>query len=46
MELYNKFVDDSRICQKYRILLSAKQGSKNYLELSKENVLGNLMVSH
>ena len=37
---------DSRICQKYRILLSAKQGSNNYLELSKENVFGNLILSH
>ena len=31
---------DSRTCQKYRILLSAKQRPNNYLELSKENVYG------
>ena len=37
---------DSRTCQKYRILLSARQRSDNYLELSKENVLGNMMLSH
>ena len=37
---------DSRTCQKYRTLLSAKQRSSNYLELSKENVLGNMMLSH
>ena len=30
----------SRICQKYGILLSARQRLINYLELSKENVLG------
>ena len=37
---------DSRTCQKYRILLSAKQRYNNYLELWKENVLGNMMLSH
>ena len=37
---------DSRTCQKYRILLSARQRSNNYLELSKENLLGNMMLSH
>ena len=37
---------DSRTCQKYRILLSARQRSNNYLELSKENVLENKMLSH
>ena len=31
---------DSRTCQKYRILLSARQRSNNYLEPTKENVLG------
>ena len=36
---------DSRTCQKYRILLSARQRSNNYLELSKENLLGNMMLS-
>ena len=35
-----------RTCQKIRILQSARQRSKNYLELSKENVLGNMMLSH
>ena len=33
-------------CQKYRILLSSRQRSNNYLELSKENVWGNMMLSH
>ena len=37
---------DSRTYQKYRIQLSARQRSNNYLELSKENVLGNVMLSH
>ena len=37
---------DSRTCQKYRILVSAKQRPNNYLELSKENVLGNMILSH
>ena len=37
---------DPRTYQKYRILLSARQRSNNYLELSKENVLGNIMLSH
>ena len=36
---------DFRTCQKYRILLSARQRSNNYLELSRENVLGNMMLS-
>ena len=31
---------DFRTCQKQRILLSARESSNNYLELSKENVLG------
>ena len=35
---------DFRTCQKYRILLSARLN--NYLELSWENVLGNMMLSH
>ena len=37
---------DSRTCQKYRVLLSSRQRSNNYLELSKENVLGNMMRPH
>ena len=37
---------DSMICQKWRILLSARQRSNNYLELSKENVLGSMMLWH
>ena len=37
---------DSRSCQKFRILLSARQRSNNYSELSKENVLENMMLSH
>ena len=37
---------DSRTCQKYRVLLSSRQRSNNYLELSKENVLGNMMLPH
>ena len=36
----------SRNCQKYRILLSARQRYNNYLELSKESVMGNMMLSH
>ena len=32
--------------QKWRILLSARQRSNNYLEFSKENVLENMMLSH
>ena len=31
---------DSRTCQKYRILQSARKRSNNYLELPKENVWG------
>ena len=37
---------DSRTCQKYRTSLTARQRSNNYLHLSKENVLGNMMLSH
>ena len=37
---------DSRTCQKCSILLSARQKSNNYLELSKENVLRNMMLLH
>ena len=37
---------DSTTCQKYRILLSARQRSNNYLEFSKENVLRKIMLSH
>ena len=37
---------DSRTSQKRNIQLSAKQRSNNYLELSKGNVLGNMMLSH
>ena len=37
---------DSRNCQKYRILLTARQRSNNYLELSKETFGGNMMLSH
>ena len=37
---------DSRTCQKYKILLSARQRSNNYLEFSNENVMGNMMLSH
>ena len=37
---------DCRTCQKYRTLLSARQRSNNYLKLSKENVLGNMMLLH
>ena len=35
-----------RTHQKYRILLLARQSPNNNLELSKENVLGNIMLSH
>ena len=37
---------DSKTRQKKTILLSARQRSKNYLELSKEKVLGYMMLSH
>ena len=37
---------DYMTCQKYRILLSARQRSNNYLELSKEKVMENMMLSH
>ena len=37
---------DSRTFQKYRTLFSARQRPNNYLELSKENVLGNMMLPH
>ena len=33
-------------CQMYRILLSARHRSNNYLELSKENILENMMLTH
>ena len=36
---------DSMICQKYRMLVSVTQMSNNYLELWKENVLGNMILS-
>ena len=37
---------DFRTCQKYRTLLSPRQRSNNCLEVSKENVSGNMMLSH
>ena len=38
---------DSRTCQILsRILLSIRQRSNNYLEISKENFWGNIMLSH
>ena len=37
---------NSRTYQKYRILLSSRKKSDNYLELSKENVFRNMMLSH
>ena len=37
---------NSRNCQNYRILLLTMERSNNYLELPKENVLGNMMLSH
>ena len=37
---------DPRTCQKCRILLSARQRSNNYLKLSKEIVLRNMVLSH
>ena len=36
----------SRNFQKYRILLSARRRYNNYLKLSKESVMGNMMLSH
>ena len=42
----NSFWIDSRTCQKKKILLSARKRSNNYLKLSKENFLGNMMLSH
>ena len=36
---------DFRAFRMYRILLSARQRPNNYLEFSKENVLGNIMLS-
>ena len=37
---------DSRACRKYRILLPKRQRSNSYLELSKENIWGDMMLSH
>ena len=38
---------DSRTCQNFKILLSARRRSNNYFELSKKkNVLRNIMLSH
>ena len=37
---------DSKTCQKLGILLSGSQRSNNYLGLSKENVLEDMMLSH
>ena len=37
---------DFRTCQKVKDLLSARQRSNNYLELSKEKVLLNVMLSY
>ena len=45
ISMINLYID-SRTCQKWRIMLSASQRSNNYLELSKENILGNIMQSH
>ena len=45
ISLINLWID-SKTCQKWRILLLARQRSNNYLELSKENVLEDMMLSH
>ena len=37
---------DSRTCEKQRILLLARLRPNNYLELSEENALRNMMLSH
>ena len=37
---------DSRTCEKQRILLIARLRPNNYLELSEENALRNMMLSH
>ena len=47
MEFYDKFVDGFRDAFQKKInLLSARQRPNNYLEISKGNVLGNIMLSH
>ena len=46
MELYDKFGDQFRDLAKVQTLLSARQRSNNYLEFSKENVLGNMILLH
>ena len=47
MEFYDKLEDRFQDLSKVKNLLSAKQKfNNNYLDLSKENVLRNMMLSH
>ena len=46
LSLVNHTTETNTEVQKYRILMSARPRPNNYLELSKEDVLGNVMLSH
>ena len=46
MEFSDKFVDRSQDLSKVKNPAVCKTRSNNYLELSKEIVLGNMMLSH
>ena len=46
MKLFFKFVDRFQDLWKVQNLLSGGSRSNNYVELSKKNVLGNMMQSH
>ena len=47
MEFYGKFVDRHQDLSKVKSpAVSARQKFSNYLELSKENIFGNMMLSH
>ena len=47
MEFYDKFVDRHQDLSKVKNpAVSAKQKFNNYLELSKENIFGNMMLPH
>ena len=47
MDFYDKFVDRHEDLSKVKSpAVSARQKFNNYLELSKENISGNMMLSH
>ena len=47
MEFYDKFVDRHQDLSKVKNpVVSARQKFNNYLEFSKENIFGDMMLSH